>query len=207
MQHGGHKRAVGPDAKPHYHLGENAPYFLRRTGGACTASGIPDGVLALDPERVRRWRVKQLNEVLQQMFEDVSPVKESRRWELQQRWRTTFASQLDSWAGPLRDCSWHALSYGLLASLRGADAIEEFERRMSCGAVILATEEPSLAPTYRAVSTRAVTHRELSAGWLRDLYLISEDWSWSFVMTHEQGILGPYFVEGIPDDRVAAGGD
>jgi Domain of unknown function (DUF4275) len=149
--------------------------------------------------------MKQLGDVLEQLFEEVVPVKESRRWELQQRWRTTFAPQVESWAGPLRDCCWHAFSYGLLPSLRGADATDTFERRVRCGAVLLVTEEPSLTPTYRAVSTRAATYRELSATWLRDLYLISDDWSWSFVMTHEQAILGPYFVEGVPDDQVLPG--
>lgn len=66
---------------------------------------------------------------------------------------------------------------------------------LSAGGSLLATEEPSLKPTYRVVTNRAVTYRELSGSWLGDLYLIAEDWSCSFVMTHEQSILGPYFVE------------
>lgn len=139
--------------------------------------------------------MKQLGNVLEQLFEEVMPAEESRRWEFQQRWRTAFAPQVESWAGPLRDCCWHALSYGLLPSLRGADASEAFEQRLGSGTILLVAQEPSLMRSYRVMSTRAVTHGELSAHWLGDLYLISEDWSWSFVMTHEQARLGPYFLE------------
>jgi hypothetical protein len=137
--------------------------------------------------------LKQLADVLEQLFEEVVPIKESRRWELQQCWRATFASHVEAWTGPLQDHCWHALSYGLLPSYRGANASYAFEERMRGGAVLLATTEPSLSPTYRVVSTRPLTYAELSAAWMGDLYLISEDWSWSFVMTHEGASLGPFF--------------
>ena len=148
--------------------------------------------------------MNQLGPVLERLLEEVVPIREASRWEFQRRWRTTFAPQVESWDGPLRDCCWHAISYGLLPSLRGADATRAFEQRVSPGGVLVATEEPSLTLTYRVVSTRALSYNEMSATWLRDLYLISEDWSWSFVMTHEQAILGPYFVEGLPDAQVSS---
>ncbi|MBN9162110.1 MAG: hypothetical protein BGO98_14620 [Myxococcales bacterium 68-20] len=136
-----------------------------------------------------------LVDILEHLFGEVVGVGELRRWELQRQWRASFAPQLESWAGPLRDHCWHALSYGLVSSRRGADATDVFEEHLRPGVVLLATEEPSLAPSYRVVSTRAITYGELSEKWVGDLYLISEDWSWSFVMTHEGAALGPYFVE------------
>jgi len=136
-----------------------------------------------------------LSDALALLFNEVAHLEESRRWELQRRWRATFAPQVDSWAGPLLASCWHALSYGLQPSLRGADATHAFEQRVRTGAVLLATEEPSLSPTFRVVSTSGLTYSELTAGWGGDVYPISEDWSWSFVTTHEGALLGPYFVD------------
>jgi hypothetical protein len=136
-----------------------------------------------------------LSDMLERLFDEVVPLKESRRWELQQRWRATFGPHVESWGGPLRDHCWHALSHGLLPSHRGADATYAFEQRVRDGAILLATKEPSLSPTHRVASTRGITYAELAATPIGDLYLIAEDWSWSFVMTHERAALGPFFVE------------
>lgn len=132
-----------------------------------------------------------LEAALKTVFDRVDVEPEVRRWEFQKRWRMSFASGVEAWSGPLRDCSWHAFARGLAPCEEGAAAIAGLE-----GAVgeLLVTEEPSLAPMFRVrLSSYAGAYSRLVSAWKSDIYVIHESWTWTFVATHEAGI-GPFFT-------------
>ena len=128
-----------------------------------------------------------------QWFDVVEEIHALRQiWRIQRRWRTTFASGWSDWHGIFGDREWHVLSSRCVPHVSGGKAIAEYESRV-CSEVVI-SERLDDAPAYRCVGGRLPTYSELQGSWHHDLYIIAGDWSWTFVMTHED-LYGPYFVD------------
>ena len=91
---------------------------------------------------------------------------------------------------------WHIFSYGYVPCLKDDEARAEFDRipyekaiRFHdgfCGQITAVTETGKI----RAASL----DRERKKGAL-DVYIVAEDFSWTYVRTHEEGWCGPYFCK------------
>ena len=99
---------------------------------------------------------------------------------------------------------WHVFSWELVDNpknvLSGDAAREAYERECKDGAVCMDYE------VYKAKSVRLLEEDEKNwkniagkdgDGWIAEFYVVSSDWKWTFVSTHENDFdgLGPYFYK------------
>jgi hypothetical protein len=85
---------------------------------------------------------------------------------------------------------WHIFSAGRFPSIRGAAAIEEYQRQTGVEFVILSNDR----------KIAFLTDRLPEASSLADYYVFPPNLAWTMAFTHEDGWLGPYFAKH-PDFR------
>lgn len=113
------------------------------------------------------------------------------------QWRGAFAAPQTDWR--LVKYEWELLGSDLARALEKRAAIREFERRRAEARQAYVT----LSLDYREVFEvegvlpghawwRAAVHAQ-------DLYIVHGEWTWSFVLTHEEQDMGigPFFVENV----------
>ena len=138
-------------------------------------------------------------------FKKITPLELSK---LQQKWREIFSANVKKQTGEWvhHDYDWHAFSYGFFPHLLGVKAIQEYQslttKKIS---IVFASKaasvddvfgyilEPSQKPPYDFL-------RNFLYQWprLTDMYISHENFSWTFVLTHEDfekdAMFGPYFA-------------
>ena len=126
-----------------------------------------------------------------------------RRWEWERKWREAFVGDRAELLAPKsRDRLWHFLSFRtasgheIVPRLEGGVAEIAFSNAVADAYVIIpevpstivfecAGRLPALEDWYGLADNDALPI---------DVYVLAADLSWTFVMTHEQPMLGPYFV-------------
>ena len=97
------------------------------------------------------------------------------------------------------DYLWHIFSYGLIPCLEGDAASIEFDKANKRGAIAV-HYDCGVIHDYKKLGNKSLTAKEVDDSGLVEYYIIGEDFSWAYVITHEGGSngfgLGPYFVKG-----------
>lgn len=129
-------------------------------------------------------------------FEELSRRRDA--WQIQARWRAVFAPGYEDWG---EGEEWDVLGSGRIPRFKGAKAISLYE---AVGAKkVLVCAALGSPPVYRCSAAELPSYATIRAahGW--DLYIISADWDWTLVCTHEAGH-GPYFINPSPTFTTAA---
>lgn len=95
---------------------------------------------------------------------------------------------------------WHVFSYEYVTCLQGDEARAEFDRISYDKAI-------RFHDGYNAVINDVTETGKITAASLdkerkhgaQDVYIVAEDFSWTYVKTHENGWCGPYFCTRKPE--------
>jgi hypothetical protein len=118
---------------------------------------------------------------------------------ISQKWRENFSTKLHSKTGnwSIGGYDWHVFSYDYTKSIKGVDAIASYEKVKNKSGYIFThagTKNPLCCstpqiPAYTTIKQALSLFRELS-----DVYIVAKDFSWTFVVTHEDSSgIGPFF--------------
>jgi len=110
---------------------------------------------------------------------------------LQQKWRETYAKSLYKKTGKWTydNIDWHVFSYEYTAHLTGDSARNKY--REKCGSTYLVLPNLDEGKGYRCESIKPVNFSQKGI----DLYICPEDMSWTFVNTHEEDWIGPFYSD------------
>jgi hypothetical protein len=141
-----------------------------------------------------------LPEFLHAHAEQVESLTTNREvWDHQKRWREAFglASQT---LGRLSE--WEAVASGATPAASGARATVAFEwmlSEQSSGASVspdlLVTQHLGQRPLFLVRRPHASMARAVLEEWQEDLYVTPVCYAWTFVRTHEEPYIGPFFME------------
>lgn len=117
------------------------------------------------------------------------------------RWLQEFVPELTDYQYSkyiFRQYIWHAFSYNIIPKdkyLEGDAAREAYNKANKEGAVCLQLDFED-TPTALTEEFDTAEKLEGSDGWYVEFYVVGNDYSWTYIVTHETGIgLGPYFME------------
>ncbi|MED4794742.1 DUF4275 family protein [Priestia megaterium] len=111
------------------------------------------------------------------------------------RWENEFASALSASQKKqiyMDQFLWHAFSYEKLPCLQGEQAIQAFEQQIKNYCYLLFEHDERVLQLSKC---KHLTSADLSGNanmYLEDLYVVDEDFTWTYVITHESSC-GPYF--------------
>ncbi|MEH7562537.1 DUF4275 family protein [Priestia megaterium] len=111
------------------------------------------------------------------------------------RWENEFASALSASQKKqiyMDQFLWHAFSYEKLPCLQGEQAIQAFEQQIKNDCYLLFEHDERVLQLSKC---KHLTSADLSGNanmYLEDLYVVDEDFTWTYVITHESSC-GPYF--------------
>ncbi|MET1118259.1 DUF4275 family protein [Priestia megaterium] len=111
------------------------------------------------------------------------------------RWENEFASALSASQKKkiyMDQFLWHAFSYEKLSCLQGEQAIQAFEQQIKNDCYLLFEHDERVLQLSKC---KHLTSADLSGNanmYLEDLYVVDEDFTWTYVITHESSC-GPYF--------------
>jgi hypothetical protein len=130
------------------------------------------------------------------LFESLSRKEE---WLIQQKWREVFAINVKAKTGKwnYRGNDWHAFSYNFTQCLKGAKAVEAFNKRRFASFYFFTSNDA--VPAFKCVCIELLTTGHFidlltDIPKLDDLYLFSINYEWTMVIVHEPNI-GPFFAE------------
>lgn len=109
---------------------------------------------------------------------------------LKRRWLTTFSAGADTKGIHVRTYFWHIFSYGRVAAQEKEEAINSFGTLKKDGCYILFQQTTD---AYRIENGESLTEDDLACLRTLDIYIVDETFTWTFVLTHEEGF-GPYFT-------------
>lgn len=135
--------------------------------------------------------IKKIENILvaQQVHFVEIPRKET--WKLQQKWRETYAVNLYNKTGKWihDDIDWHVFSHEHTAHVAGNKAWNKY--REKCGNAYLILPNGNAGNGYRCESNKPANFSKRGI----DLYICPEDMSWTFVNTHEEDWIGPFYSD------------
>ncbi|GEM_PF-1529068 len=117
-------------------------------------------------------------------------------------WFSTFAPQLtpdERYEIQEHEFLWHVFSCYMVPGkiLEGQDAMAAYDKADKEGAISIWLPIKTLEKELKVNPTTAALPDSLkkseNATMKQELYIVAKDWSWTFVSTHENGWLGPYF--------------
>lgn len=111
--------------------------------------------------------------------------------ELEHQWEEAFAkdvSQSQKRKMAFAQCMWNVFSWGKIECLKEQRAIEAFDLQKKTGCYLICTSSEEAIHIPKA--TRLKAKDIIQAG--SDLYIVDEHFTWTYVLTHEEGC-GPYF--------------
>ncbi|MGI2326864.1 DUF4275 family protein [Planococcus sp. YIM B11945] len=142
----------------------------------------------------------------------------SKRGELEQRWEEAFAKDLSKAQKrkiAFPQCMWNAFSWNKIECLKEQVAVDAFNQQKKARCYlfyaniddalfikkanrikaedIIHTDSPAIEKTFTSVHNNQSyfnSVEELRA----DLYVVDEHFTWTYVLTHEEGC-GPYFYK------------
>lgn len=114
--------------------------------------------------------------------------------EIKEKWLAAFATniekkKLEKYVLGEGSYLWHIFSYEFKEHKSGKEAEDFLEKNLNCPCYIF-TEHEAPVYSFDAESERFPTE-EINV--IDDVYIVSEDFSWTYVNTHEEA-LGPYFA-------------
>ncbi|MDE5593902.1 MAG: DUF4275 family protein [Clostridiales bacterium] len=93
---------------------------------------------------------------------------------------------------------WHAFSYNIIPKenyLEGDAAREAYNKANKTGAICLQLDFED-TPTALTEEFDTAEKLEGPEGWYAEFYVVGENYSWTYIVTHETDIgIGPYFME------------
>ncbi|KUO64487.1 MAG: hypothetical protein APF84_10355 [Gracilibacter sp. BRH_c7a] len=112
---------------------------------------------------------------------------------LRQRWKQAFLQGVDVENIYLDQCLWHVFSYNRLKSLTGEEASARLDSVGSSTLYVFLDNARINGPDicYRLENAASFSHKMLSC--YKDVYVMDENFSWTYVRTHEERSCGPYF--------------
>lgn len=117
--------------------------------------------------------------------------------EFKKKWLEAFAKGIAEedipYYFPDREYIWHIFSWKVMEDsqyLEGDAASEAFEKADKTGVMYI-------EPFDKDASLRPLNQEMHSAALLDDrfveVYIVSADWTWTYIKTHENDLCGPYF--------------
>lgn len=136
------------------------------------------------------------------MYDKDLKVLEIPKWGsyLRKKWLKNFASHLTN--GEQKEIYmdsflWHLCSYKKIACLEKEEAVKAFERqkKSKCTIFYQFTNDAFLVQNAKDLKVNNLPYDEEEDLDISDMYVMDWDGSWTFMITHENGWLGPYFIQ------------
>ncbi|MDV6377864.1 DUF4275 family protein [Sporosarcina sp. GW1-11] len=91
---------------------------------------------------------------------------------------------------------WHLCSYEKVECLEKEEAISAFEKKnkKQCTIFYQFSDDAYLVQHAKNLSVQDLPRDEWNMDY-QDLYVMDQDHQWTFIITHENDWLGPYFIE------------
>lgn len=131
--------------------------------------------------------------------------------ELERRWEEAFAKDLSKSQKrkmAFKQCMWNVFSWEKINCLKERRAIEAFDHQKKAGCVLIyaSNEQAIYIPKAGRLKAKDIIHtsspgRDAASDfddsfvkYLEDLYIVDEEFTWTYVLTHEE-YCGPYFYK------------
>ncbi|MGH4123512.1 MAG: DUF4275 family protein [Clostridium sp.] len=107
---------------------------------------------------------------------------------LRRKWVETFTRNIDISDANLDQCLWHIFSYGKLSCTEREEANADLIKIKKETLYVFFNEGPTC---YRLNNAEKFTTDNID--YFNDIYVTNEDFTWTYVLTHERVTCGPYF--------------
>ena len=117
---------------------------------------------------------------------------------LMEKWLAVFGKDVDKemmeeHVTSYGNLLWHLFTWGEVPCLKGDDARKAFDEQQYEEAIRF---YDGYAGHIEKISViEKMTARAVDKDRGSDVYIVAKDFSWTYVRTHEEGILGPYFCK------------
>src|SRR5690606_24673861 len=128
-------------------------------------------------------------------------------WEHQRNWRRAFLPSGQQLRG-LEE--WEAVASKMAPASVGGAAVLDFEHALCSG--LHGKQDLLISETLGRTGLLLAKQVEPSAclpvvnGWENNLYITAADYSWTFVRTHEEPHIGPFFLRALPSFALTEAG-
>lgn len=114
---------------------------------------------------------------------------------LREKWINSFLQDVDTNDIYIDQYLWHVFSYERLIAKKGSDAKECLDKVNSNTLYIFFNDSKAYGKDicYRIENAATFNHQMIQC--YSDVYITDEDFTWTYVRTHEDGHCGPYFYK------------
>lgn len=114
---------------------------------------------------------------------------------IREKWISSFLEDVDTEDIFINHYLWHVFSYERLIAVKGT-AAQDYLNKESSNVLYVFLNDANVHGTdicYRLKNAAAFNHEMLLC--YSDVYVTNEDFTWTYVKTHEDGHCGPYFYK------------
>lgn len=107
---------------------------------------------------------------------------------LRKRWLESFAKDVDTTDIFIDNFLWHLFSYERVKAVEGDEAKDKL-KAIPKKSLYIFLNDRNIA--YRLENAEKFSVEDIR--FYQDVYVVDEDFTWTYVSTHENGLCGPYF--------------
>jgi hypothetical protein len=109
---------------------------------------------------------------------------------LRKQWLDTFAHDVDITGIHTEQNLWHVFSYNKVKGFEKEEANKKFDDLIKKSLYIFFD---STENCYKLKNAQNLTLKDIEQYNSMDVYIVNEEFTWTYVLTHEAGWLGPFF--------------